>query len=363
MASPLQAIDWEACLLVPMRDREAEALLKREAGSVPGWAHYFLAAPWLAKALIRLTPGNGMLVRLDFHTADLISLVVSQESSCRYCYAATRMQLRILGMSEERVQALEQRLVRPELDAVGAAVVRFSRRMARGNPLAGADDIAPLRAAGMTDEEIREVAFVVSCVAAFNRVSTIAALPPQPWEAAPDLWYMRLFAPVLKLMARGWNKRGVPTPLERMPNGPFAGLVQNFDGSPIGPALANAMDDLWASPILPRRAKALMVAVIGRGLGCELSCQEACRVLEAEGLPESRVNHVLSHLGGPDLDPRERALVSFARDTIWYEPGAIQRRARELRESLPLPEFVEALGVASLANSICRLSAALHRPQ
>jgi len=49
--------------------------------------------------------------------------------------------------------------------------------------------------------------------------------------------------------------------------------------------------------------------------------------------------------------------VPFTRETIWYEPAALQRRARALRDRLSPLEFLEAIGVASLANGLCRLGA------
>jgi len=70
---------------------------------------------------------------------------------------------------------------------------------------------------------------------------------------------------------------------------------------------------------------------------------------------------ILAHLGGPGMGADETALLAFARDTIWYEPIQIQRRARELRERLSAAQCVEAVGVVALANSLCRLRAALPR--
>jgi len=100
MASPLLDVSWDQCLLEPAPDLQAEAALRRETGSAPGWIRYFLSCPWLPRAAIRLGIDNKLLVDLDFPTVDLIGLVVSQENSCRYCYAVTRMALRALGMSE-----------------------------------------------------------------------------------------------------------------------------------------------------------------------------------------------------------------------------------------------------------------------
>jgi AhpD family alkylhydroperoxidase len=361
MASPLLQVGWDKCLLDPAPDRQAEAALRRETGAAPGWIRYFLSCPWLPKAAIRLGIGNKLLVHLDFPTLDLIALVVSQENSCRYCYAVTRMQLRVLGMSEERMQRLEQRLAGGDLELKAAAAVLFARRMTRATPLMTPQDLEPMRAAGYSDAEIREIAFSVAFIAFFNRISTIPALPPQSWEQLADRWFMRLFRPLFARMVRGWRKHGQPASFARPPEGPFAGLLLQFEGSPIGPVLACALNDLWASPILSRRSKALMFAVIGRGLGCESSGDEIAGVLEAEGLTAADAEQILAHLGGPGMGAEEIALLAFARDTIWYEPIQIQRRARELLERLSAAQFVEALGVVALANSLCRLCAALPR--
>jgi len=359
MTSPLAQIAWDKCLLQPAPNKQAEAALRRDVGAAPGWVRYFLSCPWLPKAAIRLAIDNRLLVHLQFSTVDLIALAVSQENSCRYCYAATRMQLRMLGMSEQRMAQLEQRLASGDLDPKLAAPVRFARRMARASPLVTAEDLEPLRAAGYSEAEIYELAFSSASIGFFNRISTIPALPPYSWEQIADRWFMRLLRPLLAIMIRRWRKRGRPASFARPPQGPFAGLLLQFDGSPIGPVLAASIEDLWASPILSGRCKALMFAVICRGIGCDRSSREVNQILESEGLVGDEAAQILAHLSGPGLDAETAALVAFARDTIWYRPEQIQRRARELRERLSEAQFVEAIGVVSLANTLCRLCAAM----
>jgi hypothetical protein len=51
--------------------------------------------------------------------------------------------------------------------------------------------------------------------------------------------------------------------------------------------------------------------------------------------------------------------VPFARETIRYRVEDIQRRAAKLKESLSDAQFIELVGLVSLANSTCRLSLAL----
>jgi len=359
MTSPLLEVAWDKCLLQPAPNKQAEAALRRDVGAAPAWVRYFLSCPWLPKAAIRLAVDNKLLVHLQFSTVDLIALAVSQENSCRYCYAATRMQLRMLGMSEERMEQLEQRLASGDMEPKLAAPVRFARRMARASPLVTAEDLEPLRAAGYSEAEIYELAFSSACIGFFNRISTIPALPPYSWEQLADRWFMRVLRPLVAPMIRRWRKRGEPASFAQAPQGPFAGLLLQFDGSPIGPVLASAIEDVWASPILDSRCKALMFAVIGRGIGSDRYSREISQILESEGLVGDEAAHILAHLSGPGLDAETCALVAFARDTIWYQADQIQRRARELRERLSEAKFVEAIGVVALANTLCRLCAAM----
>ena len=114
---------------------------------------------------------------------------------------------------------------------------------------------------------------------------------------------------------------------------------------------------MWDSPVLTRRCKLLIFAVVSRGLSCQICSHEIFSALRREGVSDATVAQVLTHLDAPELDPVERLLVPFARETIWYEPAAIQRRARALCERLTVAQVLEGIGVASLANGLCRLGA------
>jgi alkylhydroperoxidase family enzyme len=114
---------------------------------------------------------------------------------------------------------------------------------------------------------------------------------------------------------------------------------------------------MWASPHLTRRCKLLMLAVMARGLACDVCARDVSKALREEGLKEETLIQVLTHLDAPELDPVERLLVPFARETIWYEPAVIQRRARAIRDGLDSAQLLEAIGVAALANGLCRMGA------
>lgn len=81
--------------------------------------------------MVDLHPEFALLVHLDLQLGDLIQLVVSQENSCRYCYAAVRSLLRIQGMSEARIQRIEGNLTRADLSPREMAAIAFARAQSR----------------------------------------------------------------------------------------------------------------------------------------------------------------------------------------------------------------------------------------
>src|SRR5262249_37062569 len=146
-------------------------------------------------------------------------------------------------------------------------------------------------------------------------------------------------------------------PLDRVPAYPYGRLVEAYAGSPIAPALGRTLEEMWASPHLTRRCKLLMLAVVARGLRCGGGGAKVAAGGRAGGPADATLAQILPHLDAPQLDAAERHLLPFARDTIWYEPAPLQRRARALREHLDTAQLLEAIGVASLANGLCRMGA------
>jgi alkylhydroperoxidase family enzyme len=175
-------------------------------------------------------------------------------------------------------------------------------------------------------------------------------------EALPERWRTRLLRPVLGRIVRRYRFRGAPAALtDAQRQGPFADVVAGFDGLQIGGVLHGALAAAWASPVLPARTKALMFAVVARALGCTHTEDEARRLARAAGVADADAEQALAHLDSPALDDLERVLLPFARETVWYQPAAIQRRARELRETIGSERFLEVVAVAALANAVCRL--------
>jgi alkylhydroperoxidase family enzyme len=317
---------------------------------------YFTPVPWLARAVIDLHPEYGLLLYLDQNIADLLMLIVSRENSCRFCYAAQRALLWGQGMSEAHIQRLEQELS-AGLAPRAAAAIAFGRSQSRIGPPAARDACEALRAAGFGEEEMKEIAFTVAVIDFLNRAHTIAAIPAHPLERMPDQFLPRLLRPIIKRIIERHRSRGQSTPLQLAPSHPFARLIESYAGSPIAPALGQTIEEMWVSPHLTRRCKLLIFAVIARGLGREVCAQEIRNALEAEGLNGPTLARTLTHLDAPELEEIERLLVRFARETIWFEPAALQRRARSLRDRLSIPQLIEVIGVTSLANGLCRMGA------
>ena len=357
MLNALQDVAWESCLIEPHRDRTMERYARRRQGIPNPAIPYFASVPWLARALVDLHSEYGLLMHLDQNVADLVTLSVSQENACRFCYAGVRALLWLQGMSRARIQRVERELTRADLPPRTVAAIACGRSQSRSGPPGARAARDALRRAGFGEEEMKEIAFAVGSTDFSNRAHTIPAIPSRPIERIPDQLHMRLFRPLIHHVLRSRRHRGRATPLGRVPSYPYARLVRAYAGSPIAPALARTLEEMWASPHLTRRCKLLMLAVVARGLSCEVCALEVGEALKREGLTDAALTQVLTHLDAPELDAVERLLVCFARETIWYEPAPMQRRARALRDRLSGPQLIEAIGVAALANGLCRMGA------
>jgi AhpD family alkylhydroperoxidase len=358
MATALAHVAWEPCFVEARHDRELEAYARRRMGLPNAAVRYFAAVPWVARAAIDIHPEFGLLMHLEQRTADLIGIAVSQENACRFCFAAVRAVLWFQGMDRERVLRIEQEFSRSDLPPKVRAAIDYARSQSRAGPSAAHASWAAMRAAGISAAEAREIAFTVAVTDFANRLHTAPAIPVVPMERMPELWPVRLLRPLINRLMRGRRVRGIATAsVAPPPDLPYSRLVMAYAGSPIAPALARTMEEMWASRHLSQRAKLLMFAVVSRALPCELCETELTQALHREGLDATTVSRLLTHLDGPELTPIERHVMAFARETLWYQPPILQRHTRQLRAHLSNEQLVEAIGVAALANGLCRMAA------
>jgi alkylhydroperoxidase family enzyme len=225
MTGALENVAWEACLIDPCPDRALESYARRKMGIPYPPIRYFASVPWLARALIDLRPEYGLLMRLDQSIADALALVVSQENSCRFCYAGVRAMLWAQGMSTARIQRVEQDLTRADLAPRTAAAIAFGRSQSRAGPAAACAARQALGRAGFSDDEMQEIAYAVAETDFSNRAHTIPAIPSRPLERLPDQVHMRLLRPLINRLLQRHRFRGRATPLEGAPSSAYASLV------------------------------------------------------------------------------------------------------------------------------------------
>jgi len=356
-SATLAAMAWEESLVPPGPvPPDLGAWVRRARGTVSPWVARAAPAPWLVRAFIQMT--SKPVAFIPPALCDLIGLVVSQDNSCRYCFGIQRTIMRVLGYSEEQLERLERDYHLADLSPAERAALDFARNVSRADPRVCAAERDVLLAAGYTPAAVAEIAFVAAGIVFANRGATLLALPPEPLERFVERPLGRLIRPFLAWQMR--SRPRAPEPLAGPNDGPCAAVVATLDGSPAANVLRRVIDEAWASPILPRRTKALILAVVARALACARSEAEAAGMLAADGVDAGELERILATLASPQLDAREARLVPFARDSVRYDHTVpIQRRMREAAAGLTPAETVEAAGWMAIANAVCRLSVLL----
>src|SRR5947199_294873 len=282
MAAPavIADMEWEESLLPPVPvPADLEAYVRRQFGVVPGWLARVAPAPWLARAWAALV--RSPVAHLPPGIGDLAALVVSQDNSCRYCFGAQRAVLRMLGYREACRARLERDFPVAELSDAERAALDFARRMSRADPRPARAERERLAQVGFTAPAVAELAFVAAAIVFANRAATLLALPPDPLEQMVDRPLVRLLRPVIARRMRSKPRR--PEPLPEPNEGPFASVVAALEGSPAAGVLRRAIDGALASPVLPRRTKMLLFAVVARALGCTRTESEMRAAHAADG--------------------------------------------------------------------------------
>ena len=353
MAGSVADVEWGTCWLdpVPVPPTLAAEVRKSTSGLLPAWATHLATVPWVVRAFARVS--SERVAHVAPQLAGLINLVISQDNSCRYCYGATRALLKIQGFSDVVIARMERDLHLADLAPADVAALQFARTVSQANPRPTADDLAALERSGFARPAVAEIAGVAAFAGFCNRVSTFFALPPEPFERWVDNPLARFVRPFIAY--RVGIKRGAP--VQPPPHeGPCAAAVAVLGDAPLAGTARRIIDDALASAVLPRRTKLLMLAVVARALGCDLVEREARSGLVHDRLEPVDIDDILRNLGSEVLDAREARLVPWVRETVRYRSPVIQERTRELTHHLELPEVIEAVGVASLANAVVRLA-------
>jgi alkylhydroperoxidase family enzyme len=360
MAYSLDQIDWCNVPLLPaLPDAEWEREVVRRFGFISSLAKYLTPVRWLMEAEqlgeARVTPSVSVPLRA------FISMVVAMDSSCRHCYGAFRSMLMILGYPESLIRELEESFATNQLTNKEQVALEFARKVSRSAPRPSESDLRELKAAGYSQLEIAEIAYLASLNAGGNRLATLLAVPPSQLEEIKANWFTKLKRPFTQKEFRASLSYVVNVPYPAEFVGPCAGIIQELKGSPAGAALATVLQGAWNSTITSKRVKALIFAVVARGLSCPACEAEASKVLRAEGWTDSEIEHVLTHLTSNKLDAFEQKVLSFARETVRYQTRRLQEVAQSFAKGLKREVLVEVIGLVSYANGLARMSILLHR--
>ena len=194
MAYSLDQIDWcNVPLVSAVPDPEWEREVVRRFGFTSTLAKYLTPVRWLMEAEqlgeARVTPSIPVPLRA------FISMVVAMDSSCRHCYGAFRSMLKILGYPEALIRQLEESFCHQPTDEQGASALEFARKISRSAPRPSGSDLRELTAAGYSQLEIAEIAYLASLNAGGNRLATLLAVPPSPLEEVDANWFTKLKRP------------------------------------------------------------------------------------------------------------------------------------------------------------------------
>jgi alkylhydroperoxidase family enzyme len=354
MALLLEQIEWEEPVLpLGPRDDAWEAKVAEVTGmGCPDL--YRRIAPSAFLREICLDSGRVPITHVSQRHAALVHLVVSQESSCRYCYGTARALLQLFGFDKHFIDEIERDAQLAESDPAERAFLSFCRRLARSNPRPARRDREQLVADGYKAEAVAETAFLVGACVLGNRLATLQAAPPAVELERLHTGFWRLMRPYYRWrMSRG-RMLDFPDPPK---DGPFEQVIAELRGVQAAGALHKWLTVAFESHVLPVRTTAFLFAVVARSLGCKVCEPGARTVLAKEGVASETVDEVLATLASRTLDPVETRLVPWVRDTVRYQqPSEIQRKTRALLDAVGVDVTLEAIGIAALANATVRIA-------
>lgn len=175
-AFTLDAVDW-AAWLPPVAEAEAspeqDAVVRKTTPAGWGSAYFALLAHDLAALSARtdlfhnIMYGPRGLPRAD---RELASVATSRVNGCVYCASVHGRLYAQITKHPEVIQRIFDQGVEAELEPRERAIVDYSVALTRVPDQISAADLAPLRAAGLSDQEILDLTHVVAMFAWANRL-------------------------------------------------------------------------------------------------------------------------------------------------------------------------------------------------
>jgi len=356
MTSLISQLEWADPILPSVKNPEWEAEVKKEIGQVPDVLTRVSQSPWLREVLFKCL--RIKVNEFPRHLGDIGTLVCAQENACRFCYGIARSQMRLLGYSNKMINGVEQDMLMAEMDQKDRTFIRFCRSLARSNPRPPKTERDKLLKLGFSELAVSEMAFHIARECFINRVVTFISSPPMyGFERLPESFMGRFLRPLIawKIRSTAWvNQDPLPEP-----DGRFAGVMKALTGIPAAVIISDGLEGVFDSKVLSDELKVLMFAVVARSLSCRF-CHGATTEMAMDlGFSALEFEEALSTLTSPRLSVQEQKLLAWTRETVHYQTGPIQKQVKALAEEIDGEVLLEAIGLASLANSVVRLAVLL----
>lgn len=162
--------------------KETYARIVRAMGRVIPFYRAFSVSPRHLRAHLDFYGAVGAPSALSKARKELIAVAVSADNGCRHCTELHAGFLGGLGVDAGLVAALgadpERAAEHPALDEADRAVLRYALKLTRTPRAMTAADVVGLRAAGLTEPEVFEVALLTAYFNYTNRVAEGLGVEP-----------------------------------------------------------------------------------------------------------------------------------------------------------------------------------------
>jgi 4-carboxymuconolactone decarboxylase len=161
--------------------REIYEANRKKIGFVPNVFRAYARRPEHFRAFMNyhdvLMKGEGGLSRAE---REAIVVTVSSENRCQYCMTAHGAALRILGKDPIMAEQIANNWRTADLPARLRAILSFASRVNEPGFAATDEEILALKGAGLSDDDVWDVAAIASFFGFSNRMAGLMDMRPNP---------------------------------------------------------------------------------------------------------------------------------------------------------------------------------------
>ena len=152
------------------RSKELLATIKAKSGRVPNIFKTMAHSPVALQAYLGLS-GAFAASKLPIKVREQIALAVGEDNQCHYCVAAHSAIGKLSGLTPEEIDAGRRA---KSQDSKTNAILKFAKKLSANRGNVTDEELAEVRKAGCSDEEILEIITAVSLNLFTNYVNHVA---------------------------------------------------------------------------------------------------------------------------------------------------------------------------------------------